>query len=637
MVNAIYQDRQGFMWFGTKAGLNRYDGYRFTIFRNDPFDSTSLSNNYITAIFEDRQGRLWIGTGGGLNCFDLATEKFRRFLHDPDHPYSLSDNSISAICEAPAPVNEAMGIAVLWIGTVNDGLNKLVLRENEAMQWELPAAMRLSLPHREKQADHYFVRYQHHADDSKSLASNRVWDLLVDQSGVLWIGTDQGLCRLDSPHSLSAGDGEHEVFTRYAHNAKAASSLLDNECHSLYETRDRSIWVGTEKGLTRMTPANRSLANFESHHFPAELLLSQPRNIIFGICEDRRGALWLVTYQGLLIFDTKEETYHWVRHNSDDPASLSYDGVRSIFRDHSEAIWIGTAGFGLCRWDPHLKRFQAYTPAKLNLHSDTDLSIYALLEDRRGLTWIFTNNDWYQFDRHTGKVARHPLNFAPEDVNALYEDQAGFLWITNNAGASRYDPRSGRIEKIFPRPDEPKFKLYAIYEDNNGDMWFGSASALSDNPDSSRSRRHALYCWNRKTVKVTAYPIPVPETFKGGWLEILRIVQRQSGIFWLATNTGLLRFHPQRGALKIFQNEPGPDSPLKVLKEGRGASLTNNDVKTLMADPLQPDRFLWLGTNGGGLNRFDLATESFSHYLESRACPIMWFMAFSPIMPATCG
>jgi PAS domain-containing protein/streptogramin lyase len=352
------------------------------------------------------------------------------------------------------------------------------------------------------------------------------------------------------------------------------------------------------------------LANFENHHFPAALALSPDRNIIFGICEDLRGALWLATYQGLLIFDTKRETYHWVRHDSDDPTSLSYDGVRSIFRDRSEAIWIGTAGFGLSRWDPHLKQFHVYTPEKLKLAAATDLSIYALLEDRRGLMWIFTNNDWYQFDRHTGKVACRPLNFAAEEVNALHEDHAGFLWITNNFGVSRYAPRSGRIEKIFPRPDEPKFKLQAIYEDNDGDMWFGRVRSLPDNPETFPSWRHALYCWNRKTEEVTEYPILVPDSLEGDWLSISRIVPDRTGNFWLATNDGLLRFHPQRGALKIFQYEPG-----------NRASLTNNDVKTLMADPLQPERFLWLGTNGGGLNRFDLTTESFSHYLEELGLP----------------
>jgi hypothetical protein len=198
----------------------------------------------------------------------------------------------------------------------------------------------------------------------------------------------------------------------------------------------------------------------------------------------------------------------------------------------------------------------------------------------------------------------------------LSKESRSFLWITNSAGAFRYEARSRRIKKIFPQSGERRLKLHAIHEDNNGDMWFGSVSALPDNPLTFPSRRHALYCWNRQTEKVTEYLIPIPEAFKkGGWLGIRQIVPDRTGNFWLATNHGLLRFHPrgtsvQRGTLKIFQNEPGNRN-----------SLTNNEVKTLIADPRQPERFLWLGTDGGGLNRFDLAAESFSHYMEEHGLP----------------
>lgn len=172
MVNAIYQDRKGFMWFGTKAGLNRYDGYRFTIFRNNPFDSTSLSNDYITTIFEDRRGRLWIGTSNGLNCFDPATEKFRRFLHDHANPNSLNDNNISAICEAPAQSNTAKDMTLLWIGSVNGGLNKLVLYERQATRSELPPAMRKQPSNQKRQPDYHIISYHlNFAPRSRSLTN----------------------------------------------------------------------------------------------------------------------------------------------------------------------------------------------------------------------------------------------------------------------------------------------------------------------------------------------------------------------------------------------------------------------------------------------------------------------------------
>ncbi|MCB0293426.1 MAG: histidine kinase, partial [Calditrichaeota bacterium] len=115
-IYAILQDRQGFMWFGTQDGLNKFDGYRFTVYKNDPDDLTTIADNFIRAIYEDHDGNLWIGTNGGLNRFDPNTETFTRFQHDPNDPHSLSDDIVRAIYEDEA--------GVMWLGTGNGGLNK---------------------------------------------------------------------------------------------------------------------------------------------------------------------------------------------------------------------------------------------------------------------------------------------------------------------------------------------------------------------------------------------------------------------------------------------------------------------------------------------------------------------------------
>ena len=93
-VYAITQDHQGFMWFGTQDGLNKYDGYTFTVYRNDPWDSTSLSNNYVRRVMVDRAGYIWVGTRGGVNRLDPRTGIFIRYLHDPADPQSISQNEI---------------------------------------------------------------------------------------------------------------------------------------------------------------------------------------------------------------------------------------------------------------------------------------------------------------------------------------------------------------------------------------------------------------------------------------------------------------------------------------------------------------------------------------------------------------
>jgi signal transduction histidine kinase/streptogramin lyase len=333
------------------------------------------------------------------------------------------------------------------------------------------------------------------------------------------------------------------------------------------------------------------------------------------MCEDRQGTLWLATHEGLVIFDPETETFQWAQHDSRNPASISSEALTSIFRDRSDAIWIGTAGFGLNRCDAHGRLFHTYNPKNLGMRSDDDLSIYALLEDRRGILWIFANQKLQQLERKTGRLLPDPLNRTLGPVHALYEDRQGLFWITDNDGVFHYDSRAGKMEKIIGLPEASNLLMYAIYEDHDGDMWFSNASSTEYGVVISPEERFALYHWRRKTGAMAEYPLPVPPSLIRDGLEVRRIVQNQSGVFWLATSRGLFRFEPrrtsvQRGALKIFQYDA--NNPV---------SLTNNNVKTLLIDPLHPDRFLWLGTDGGGLNRFDFAAEEFSHYTEAQGLP----------------
>src|SRR5687767_10309853 len=159
-VSAIVQDRRGFMWFGTKDGLNRYDGYQFVVFRHDPFDSTSISDSEITALFEDTRGQLWVGTrAGGVNRFDRAHERFERVRAGPSR-------DITAITEDSS--------GAIWVGSGGEGLFRLT-----------------ATPAGEVSVD----RFVHSPASPASLASDRVHAVLVDRRGVLWVGTDAGLDR----------------------------------------------------------------------------------------------------------------------------------------------------------------------------------------------------------------------------------------------------------------------------------------------------------------------------------------------------------------------------------------------------------------------------------------------------------
>jgi len=178
-VFSIVQDQTGFLWFGTQSGLNKYDGYDITVFRHDPNDPNSLSNDNAGNLFIDRAGIIWIGTwGGGLNRLDPRTEQFTTYLHDPADPHSLSHDRVQTIFE------DSMGN--LWVGTAGNGLDKFD-RENEI-----------------------FTNYRPDPDNpTTSLSNDRIWRIAEDRAGYLWVATSDGLNRFD-PNS--------ETFTHFKYD-----------------------------------------------------------------------------------------------------------------------------------------------------------------------------------------------------------------------------------------------------------------------------------------------------------------------------------------------------------------------------------------------------------------------------------
>lgn len=159
------------MWFGTEDGLNKYDGYTFTVYKHDPEDPNSLSDYWISAILEDSSGTLWIGTPeGGLERYDRKLDQFTHYRNDPQNPSSLSDDEITTIYQDRD--------GVLWIGTGGGGLDRLVPSIGQA----------LSEAEGFDQENVRFTHYQHDPDDPHSLSSNAVSVIHEDQKGTLWIG-----------------------------------------------------------------------------------------------------------------------------------------------------------------------------------------------------------------------------------------------------------------------------------------------------------------------------------------------------------------------------------------------------------------------------------------------------------------
>lgn len=562
-LNCIMQDSRGFLWFGTDDGLNRYDGYTFTVYRRDPANPRSLSFNEVTAMDEDRFGILWIGTnGGGLNAFDRNTETFTPYQHHPQSPTSLSDNTVKTIYEDRA--------GTLWIGT-SAGLNMF------------------------DRATQQFTRYLPDPDQPSLSDIQCIYAILEDESGMLWIGTGAGVRLFNRA-------------TRRFDTPPEASNLLqeigDRGVFKIYADREQMLWFGTENGLYAYNRHNRSIRRYAND--PANPN-SISCNLISSIYEDQVGMLWIATVcGGMNILD--RTTGVFTRYQSEDNSfgSLHSSFVLSIYEDRSGIVWIGTYGAGLYTVNRQQQRFAHYQRDSNRANTLSHDSVFALYEDHAGIVWIGTyGGGLNRFDRQSGLFTQYqtnpanPASLSSNLVWSIYEDRAHTLWIgTESGGLNRFDRKTGQFIGYRHNPADPwslgGTSVSSIYEDHDGVLWIG----LLDG---------GLNKFMRETEQFVRY---VPNPNNPGSLSsetVSTLFEDREGTLWVGTyGGGLDQFDRATGQFRHYRNTSESVN-----------TLSNNWVWTIHEDRAG---MLWIGTSGG-LNKFDRAAKTFTHYRQKDGLP----------------
>ena len=258
-VFAIIKDSRGYMWFGTKDGLNKYDGYNFVIYQHNPFDTTTISASYITSIFEDSRGLIWVGTfDGGINIFDRNTENFLIINLGAD------GISLRNIYEIKAITEDVDGN--IWVATSGDGLFRMKKNQGDKLSFTAK-------------------RYIHDDGNSNSISSNIIFSLCFDDKGVLWLGTRNGLNQFD----INSGKFVcHSIKTK---NPAAPENSAHLSVSSVYQARNGTLWIGTLGGLVQFNRDNGSYRYFP-HRF--DVFRYGWGNII-QIAEDNKDNLWIAT------------------------------------------------------------------------------------------------------------------------------------------------------------------------------------------------------------------------------------------------------------------------------------------------------------------------------------------------------
>jgi ligand-binding sensor domain-containing protein/signal transduction histidine kinase len=561
-IAQIVQDDQGFLWFGTQYGLIRYDGYSLRAFVNDPKDPHSLNGVQVDALFKDRDGALWVGCNQFLNRFDQRTERFvrypvqltkhisqdaagmlwlatpnglyeldpatariRRYSHDPNDPWSLSNNNIEssgedkdgrfwvANTEALDEFDRKTGkvrrhipllkpstgvfffedrFGVFWIFNNSSNVLEVFDRKTNALtRHSFEDQQRVGIPltgittmledrngtlwiathgsgllkfDREHQR---FIRYRNDPTDPDSLPQNNVESLIADREGGIWAG----LGRVGAAHF----DTISPPFHSFPH-LDSPKNTVKPFVGAIYEDSQKTLWIGTPAALNRIDRGGGRYTYYRLTAGPAA------GTDVLAIGEDRSGGLWVGTYgHGLLHFDRRTGQFHTYRHNPADPYSLSSDIVFHLLVDHNGRLWAATSG-GLSRFDAATERFITYKPDQ----QVNNLFYLQLVEDQEGILWLGSEFAGLQrFDPATSKftVYLHDLSrsdgLSDNRVNSVYFDHSGAMWVGTQNGLDKLDRKAGTFTVFTARNGLAGNAIGCVLEDDHGFLWMSTNSGIS--------------------------------------------------------------------------------------------------------------------------------------------------------------
>ena len=455
-ISGITQDAQGYMWFATKKGLFKYDGYLMTPYTNNPDDSNSLATNALEAICIDSSGILWIGTVGlGLERFDPATGIFTHFRKGPN---GLSSDFVQAL------LVDHEGL--LWIGTEN-GLDRFETQTGK------------------------FFHYRNQSNDSTSISNNVIVAIYEDKQNTLWIGTGSVYRGKEDEGGLNRMDKKTGTFTRYMHDPKNPLSLINNKVKSIFEDTKGNLWVGTAgDGLHTMDRVNGTFQRLRYDPAHPEKPSRPPLNKAFAhndhitfITEDIAGAVWIGTAEsGLNYYDPKTKITKHYELQKDTAGAFTDRTAWWAYRSRDGIVWISTLHGNLYRINPQRKSIPYY--------ESPDGSVNSIYEEADGSLWRGTQNSLQlQSNQAENNIRRfvndpgNPESLSNNYVEVIKKDRQDNIWIGTQDGLNLLDKNKGTFTRY--RHDTKSINslsdnyILTIYEDRHSDLWVGTTKGLN--------------------------------------------------------------------------------------------------------------------------------------------------------------
>jgi ligand-binding sensor domain-containing protein len=612
-VTYIFQDSKGYIWFGTFDGLNKYDGYSFTKYRFDPFDSTSLSQNFIYTIWEDKYGAIWVSSFEGMCKFDRSTEKFTRYK--PSENAKFSDPNISVINE------DSDGM--IWVGSHSGGLCRFdrqtgkflpeyfdlgyrqlpgdkaglkddvscIYKDRAGTLWvgNTTGLHKIILPAAKAgQTSRVKIKaYRHDPANINTLSSNVVTSIIEDKIGIIWVATQNG---------LNSFDQKTGIVKRYLHDPNNIHSISSNNMQlwfgsHLKEDQEGNLWICTDKGLNKLN-SDRTIFTAYFHN-PSDAY-SLGSNYIISLQIDKEGILWAGALSGKLNkANLNPKGFRLKRYDPNNLNSLSNNQVTSILEDSSGIIWIGTYGGGLNRWDKKNNQFTRFRNNPSNHKTLKNDAVHAILEDRHGHLWIANGDVLSQLNKQTGEFTHfygNTGNYKDEDHRLIYsitEDREGLLWLGTGNGIKSFNKKTAEFIHYYHNPADSNgisdYTATTVFADSRDNIWVGHGSKATDKI-------------NKRTGKFAHFKHDPHDSGSISSNIVNSIYEDSGGNLWFGTFAGgLCYFDYQKEKFTTFTNRQG---------------LPSNSVYSILEDN---KNHLWSGT-ANGLSRFDPVTKTFTNY-----------------------
>ncbi len=494
-VQAILQDKYGFIWLSSFSGLYKFDGYEFTDYRPDPDDPKSLVSggvynliidslqNFFVTFFDttyickynydadnfERIERYKLDSGLIQKIVRKKKQAVKSFDSGKFY-WEYSDNLLTKrnkitgetykyCIETPNNqplINEAITCIFidkhenLWMGSENQGIYKVNTNSKP------------------------FFSYYNNDSKSNILIKDIIRAISIDNSGNIWIGTFY--------NGVYIYDRKNNKMTSMLRNpAQPQNSLVSNEIRSILCDRNGFVWIGTKEGLSKYNQKTRRFTNYQRRRDEPNTL---PHNLVHSIMEDHNGIIWIGTFNGFARYDAKSDGFIAY----DPKNTLIYNQVDALIEDRNYNIWVATQGGGVTCLKRKADPFQFNPEHHINSPDDKNTlsnnRVFSIIEDSEGYIWVATEYGLNRLDPKSGNIMRFTQNSGlPDDmIMGLLLDQENNLWISHKKGISRFNTKTLSIRNYSEQDglQSNEFSENACYRNPyTGELFFGGSNGLN--------------------------------------------------------------------------------------------------------------------------------------------------------------